>query len=144
MSTSCNGVGYHLDGFSRPPIDSRIEAAQGENFLISGLLTYDMETAIWTNESSNALDYVSWGGSATCLPDIGSKGLILFLGGTKSTESGTEGNQTPVSFANVTMYDPETKEWYWQITSGNPPDGRVDYCTVGVQGPNGTFEMLVI
>ncbi|KAF9775284.1 hypothetical protein IL306_006652 [Fusarium sp. DS 682] len=49
----------------------------------------------------------------------------------------------PVSFTNITIYDPSTKEWYYQQTSGVSPDPRVEFCSVGVQSPDGTYEIFI-
>lgn len=42
---------------------------------------------------------------------------------------------------NITIYDHSSKRWYWQTTTGGPPPPRLDFCAVGIQGPNGTFDM---
>lgn len=140
-STSCHGIGYSLNGYGNEITDARLPVP---DTALKGLITYDMESAVMSNESSDARGFVSWGGRATCVPDIGPKGLLVFLGGSRNPRPGPQDDNIPVSFSNITMYNPETKQYHWQIASGNPPDGRLDHCTVGVPGPNGTFEMSVI
>ncbi|KAF5679157.1 kelch repeat [Fusarium heterosporum] len=139
-STTCNGVGYYLGGYAERNSDRRI--TEGSR-VFDGLLTYNMTTQQWSNESTEALGYATWSGSATCLPSIGPAGLILFLGGSKGGVSARSNESDPVSFTNVTIYDPNANNWYWQSTTGGPPESRVDFCSVGVPGKNGTFEIFI-
>jgi hypothetical protein len=87
-------------------IDDRI--TEGSR-VFDGLLTYNMSTQKWTNESTEALGYATWPGTATCIPSIVSAGLLVFLGGAKGIGSGQSKESDPVSFTNVTIYDPESK-----------------------------------
>ncbi|KAF5000252.1 hypothetical protein FGRMN_1884 [Fusarium graminum] len=139
-STTCNGVGYYLGGYAERNSDRRI--TEGSR-VFDGLLIYNMTTQQWSNESTEALGYATWSGTATCLPSIGPAGLILFLGGSKGGVSGRSNESDPISFTNVTIYDPNAKSWYWQSTTGGPPESRVDFCSVGVHGKNGTFEIFI-
>ena len=136
-STTCNQVGYYYNGFSSTQSDSRI---YNSSIVSPGLLPYDFNTMTWANESTDALGYVAYGGSATCLPDLGKKGMLLFMGGVKG-QQGYYDAWDLLHFSNVTLYDPETGEWYWQETSGDIPYSRETFCAVGVAGPNNTFEM---
>ncbi|KAJ4270495.1 hypothetical protein NW762_002182 [Fusarium torreyae] len=102
-----------------------------------------MTTGKWTNESSKALGYATWSGVATCIPTIGSEGLLVFMGGAKTEMPGWTNTSDPVSFSNITIYDPSSKEWYSQLSTGGPPEPRVDFCSVGVAGPNGTYEIYI-
>jgi hypothetical protein len=85
------------------------------------------------------------GAEAVCLPDFGRSGLVLFLGGITSVgglDPFSALSQNPgVAFDNITVYDPFTKEWYWQTTTGNRPTPRHEFCAVGVEGSENTFEM---
>jgi hypothetical protein len=70
--------------------------------------------------------------------------LLIFMGGAKVKTPAFRNTSEPVSFSNITMFDPSSKEWYYQQTSGVSPDPRVDFCSVGVQGPNNTYDMYAI
>ena len=138
-STVCNRVGYYFNGIA----DSSNDSNQTSHFnYFPGLVTYDMDSSQWTNESSDALGYTSYGGKAVCVPQLSKKGLLLFLGGVRHTPSG-ENTKTYWPLNNITLYNPATKEWYWQNTSGTAPTAREGFCSIGVQGPNQTFEMYV-
>jgi hypothetical protein len=139
--TTCHGVGYYLGGYGERRTDDRFTDGSYVERPLDGLLTYNMTTQKWTNESTKALDYATWSGKATCIPSIGSSGLLIFMGGAKVKMPAFGNVSDPVSFTNITIYDPSSKEWYYQQTSGVSPDPRVEFCSVGVQGPNSTYEM---
>ncbi|KAH7251349.1 hypothetical protein BKA59DRAFT_452591 [Fusarium tricinctum] len=64
-SATCHGVGYYLGGYAESNTDDRI--TEGSR-VFDGLLTYNMSTQKWTNESIEALGYATWSGTATCIP----------------------------------------------------------------------------
>ncbi|KAF5592367.1 kelch repeat [Fusarium pseudocircinatum] len=140
---SCHGVGYHLGGYGERRTDERFTDGSYVERPLDGLLTYNMTTQKWTNESTKALNYATWSGRATCIPSIGSSGLSIFMGGAKVKMPAFRNESEPVSFANITMFDPSSKMWYYQQTSGVSPDPRVDFCSVGVQGPNNTYDIYI-
>ena len=138
----CGNVGYYLNGYATYLSDSHVN---GLDVAVPGLLTYDMTTSTWANESTlDALGYVVWSGTGTCIPHAGSKGAVIFLGGQKSLPHASAMEWDWVYMSNITMYDPETKTWLWQETTGDTPPPRYNFCSVGVPGTNGTFEMLVL
>ncbi|PNP73543.1 hypothetical protein FNYG_13137 [Fusarium nygamai] len=141
--TTCHGVGYHLGGYGERRTDERFTDGSYVERPLDGLLTYNMTNQKWTNESTKALDYATWSGRATCIPSIGSSGLLIFMGGAKVKTPAFRNISEPVSFSNITMFDPSSKEWYYQQTSGVSPDPRVDFCSVGVQGPNNTYDIYI-
>lgn len=139
--TTCHGVGYYLGGYGERRTDDRFTDGSYVERPLDGLLTYNFTTENWTNESTKALDYATWSGKATCIPSIGTSGLLIFIGGAKVKMPAFGNVSEPVSFTNITIFDPSSKEWYCQQTSGVAPDPRVDFCSVGVQGPSNTYEM---
>ncbi|KAF5650670.1 kelch repeat [Fusarium sp. NRRL 25303] len=141
--TTCHGVGYHLGGYGERRTDERFTDGSYVERPLDGLLTYNMTTQKWTNESTKALDYATWSGRATCIPSIGSSGLLVFMGGAKVKMPAFRNASEPVSFTNITIFNPSSKEWYYQRTSGISPDPRVDFCSVGVQGPNNTYDIYI-
>ena len=51
------------------------------------------------------------------------------------------GKSPGLPFDNLTFYDPLERKWHSQIATGNRPTPRRDFCAVGVQGPDNTFEV---
>ncbi|OHE93099.1 kelch repeat protein [Colletotrichum orchidophilum] len=113
---------------------------------VPGILSYNMTTKSWTNETSDAFSKYGTltGGAAIYIPTFGPNGLITIMGG---ATWGLEPDQKkPIGwqdFSNLTFMDPVTKDWYWQKTTGNAPTPRRNLCSVGVEGNNGTYEIFV-
>ncbi|KAI3528019.1 kelch repeat protein [Colletotrichum filicis] len=113
---------------------------------LPGILSYNMTTRSWANETNDAFSKYGTltGGSAVYIPTFGSNGLITIMGG---ATWGLEPDQAkPLGwqdFSNLTFMDPVTRDWYWQKTTGNAPTPRSNFCSVGVEGSNGTYEIFV-
>ncbi|GKT83741.1 kelch repeat protein [Colletotrichum tofieldiae] len=111
---------------------------------VPGIVTYNMTTKSWANETTNAFSENGTvnGGSAIYIPAFGPNGLITLMGG--STSALEPNQKTPtgwLDFNNLTFFDPITRDWYWQQTTGNAPTARRGFCSVGVNGTNGTYEV---
>ncbi|KAG7409053.1 Kelch repeat-containing protein [Fusarium oxysporum f. sp. rapae] len=141
--TTCHGAGYYLGGYGESRTDERFTDGSYVERPLDGLLTYNFTTEKWTNDSTKALDYATWSGRATCIPSIGASGLLVFMGGAKVKMPAFRNASEPVSFTNITSFDPSSKAWYYQRTSGVSPDPRIDFCSMGVQGQNNTYEIFI-
>ena len=139
----CHGTAFYLGGFADSVSDIRVP--QGEFIALSGLLTYDMKTFTWANESSDQLGYVPYRGTATCVSNYGSEGVLVFLGGSRADGASSLNldDFNLITLSSIWLYDPATKNWLYQATTGDIPSGRRNHCSVGIPGPNGTFEMCV-
>ncbi|KAL1881907.1 hypothetical protein Daus18300_000961 [Diaporthe australafricana] len=93
-----------------------------------------MTSSVWTNTSVTS---TLVNARAEYAP-FGPNGLILLLGGTSGdSPSGL------VDFTNITFYDPVTKQFFSQQATGTIPTGRQRFCSVGVTGPNKTYEVFM-
>lgn len=140
IMVTCGNTAYMLGGYVSGMTDSRLTSGPVP---IPGLMTYNISSKTVGNQSIEAFvtDSIEWGGGA-CLSTFGSDGLIAFLGGQATGAAGfSETAGGYLSFSNITLYDPAMKAWYYQTTTGEAPAQRFKQCTVGVQGPNGTYEM---
>ena len=146
LAASGNGVGYILGGF-----DSwhNPHALDGGFTPLPGMLSYNMTSGAWANSSS--LDYSDEGtalvGAMQFVPYYGSNGLLISLG-CESTGLGAWSNtgQGLRSFANISIYDPTSRSWYWQTATGFTGDADIPppsnmFCQVGAQSDNSTYEM---
>ncbi|KAF5648931.1 kelch repeat [Fusarium sp. NRRL 52700] len=106
---TCHDVGYHLGGYGERRTDERFTDGSYVERPLDGLLTYNMTTQKWANESTKALDYATWSGRATCIPSIGSSGLLIFMGGAKVKTPAFRNESEPLSFTNITIFDPSSK-----------------------------------
>ncbi|KAK1974288.1 hypothetical protein LZ30DRAFT_416493 [Colletotrichum cereale] len=112
---------------------------------VPGMVTYNMTTKSWANETTALSENGTViGSSAVYIPTFGPNGLITIMGGyTEALDPGLKGPTGWLDFANLTFLDPVTRKWYSQATTGNPPTARAGFCSVGVNGTNGTYEIFV-
>ncbi|OLN83698.1 Kelch repeat-containing protein-like protein 6 [Colletotrichum chlorophyti] len=135
--------GFYFGGYAEAGSDPN------PNGPVPGFLqfNYTATDQAWTNHTdvpySNYRTLV--GGSAHYVPTYGPNGLIMILGGGEHVIGSGQGvdNVGYLSFGSIWFMDPVTKEWYSQRTSGNAPGPRMWHCTVGLQGPNNTYEIFV-
>ncbi|KAF6830910.1 kelch repeat protein [Colletotrichum plurivorum] len=116
---------------------------------VPGVLSYNMTTKQWANETTPGFNAFSEygtmvGGGAVYIPTFGDNGLIVLLGGATYTLAASQKQPFGwMDFNNLTFYDPISKEWYWQKTTGTAPTARRGFCYVGAEGKNGTYEVFV-
>lgn len=128
--TQGDGVGYCMGGLLTSQSNSSVES----DTAVAGLVSFGMSSSVWTNTS---VPRTLVNAQAEYVP-FGPNGLILLLGG-------TSGDSPPAfsDFANITFYDPITKQFFSQQTTGTIPTGRRHFCSVGVPGPNDSFEIFL-
>ncbi|KAI5918600.1 hypothetical protein F4810DRAFT_566507 [Camillea tinctor] len=141
--TQSRDRGYALGGEATSTTDSSIQK-QTPGYALPGLVSYDFRTGQWSNSSS-----ASYGGYGTSLNGraeyvpYGSNGLLLFLGGAETPIDATNETIVQVNWNTVTLFDPTTQSWYQQSTTGSRPPTMEGACSVGVQGPNDTYEIFI-
>ena len=146
-AASGNGIGYFLGGGVVPGNDEQ-QALQP----LPGLLSYNMTSNEWRNDSATGLSPTGTAilGRMHFLPTLGSNGLLVALGGEAAlnTTYWPADSSTAYAFDKIAIYDPSTKNWFHQRASGatndSVPSVRSDFCSVGVSGDNGTYEMFVL
>ncbi|KAM0331522.1 hypothetical protein ACHAQA_003199 [Verticillium albo-atrum] len=106
------------------------------------LSSFNFGTQTWELHSEAPSSHIGsfWNATATFVPKYGQNGLMFILGG-KSMPSLDE--RTYIDFRTVHFFDPVTKDWYSQKTTGPVPVGRDQPCLVGVSGANGTFDIFM-
>jgi hypothetical protein len=117
---------------------------------LPGLVEYNFTNGSWSNTSSTSATpsgYMFEGGAAYA-SGFGKAGFLIFLGGVvpdTQTFGVVPNTQVySISTANmstITLYDIDTGRWYHQITTGNIPPGRLEFCSVGGTSAEGSFEM---
>ncbi|KAL8311290.1 hypothetical protein RB597_002070 [Gaeumannomyces tritici] len=158
---SCNGVGLYMSGAGNRGSDSGIATKYGNSsgpFAVQGLVTYNMNSQGWTNESLSRDGDPAFGprsrpnqhdGAAVCLPDnVGTRGggLAFFLGGWQPNKVGTTDPQR-ITFREVFFYDVAAQRAYKQVTSGEPPDSGVGVCAVvagGKKASPSSYEIFLV
>ncbi|KAK7700822.1 hypothetical protein SLS64_010673 [Diaporthe eres] len=128
--TQGDGVGYCMGGL----LTSQSNASVGSDTAVAGLVSFGMSSSVWTNTS---IERTLVNAQAEYAP-FGPNGLILLLGGTLG-----DSPPTLIDFINITFYDPITKQFFSQPATGTIPTGRQRFCSVGVPGPDNTFEVFL-
>ncbi|KAK3388740.1 hypothetical protein B0T20DRAFT_101681 [Sordaria brevicollis] len=157
VSTGKGGMGFSVGGVASAWTDPSNPHAEH----IPGMVVYDMNRREWRNETN--LGFVNGGSGGSLKGGVGvfvpsfsaagskeeeekENGLVFILGGSVfAVPATTTGNQPDfvMGFENVTFFDPVTREWFWQETTGEVPSPREKFCAVGVEGKDGSFEMYV-
>lgn len=138
-STVCGGRGYYMGGVANPSTDVRVKIGVST----PGLLTYDLTTNNWTNDTIPQSLGARRDGNGHCLPFGGDRGMLLFLGGISAAPADPHSFEW-VDMTRMTIYDPESKVWFEQpTTSTEVPPKRRFFCSAGVKGQNGTYEIII-
>ncbi|KAH6651328.1 hypothetical protein F5144DRAFT_479164 [Chaetomium tenue] len=143
---STNKTGFVIGGLASGLTDS----SRGifHNQAVPGMVAFNMETRVWEDGTTgfSPIDGTLVGASAQWVPNLGPNGLIMVLGGVAPVpiQETTFADATPFDFRNLTFFDPETKQSYWQIATGNiPPSPRSKFCATGFQNADGGYEMTL-
>ncbi|KAI1383143.1 uncharacterized protein F4822DRAFT_93907 [Hypoxylon trugodes] len=142
--TQGNQIGYALGGQATSKTDNTIQKAD-PGYALPGLVSYNFQTGDWNNVTTTT-DFGGYGtslnGRAEFVP-FGPNGLLVFLGGSESQVDATDSSIVPTNWNSITLHDPVTGKWYKQKTSGMRPVLLERFCSVGVQGPNNTYEIYI-
>lgn len=137
-STSYDGVGFALGGTQNAATTSSI--IYGYGWYDQGLIIWNSSLSHWHNVSSQGYSSQAPGnGDLHFVPSFGPSGLLFSIGGIiydRSTK-----RQSNVDNSQVYIYEPSSRRWAAQSTSGSAPPGFEDGCMVGAQGENGTYEV---
>lgn len=139
--TTVNNTGYYFGGAAIPQSDPGLDVQMQP---IPGMISFDMESKKFDNESTPDISPYGTvvGATAELIPGYGIDGLIMVLGGYGYTlAAGSRDVQHTRRFDNLTLYDPASEEWYWQVSTGEIPAPRLDHCSVGVKSTSDTYEM---
>ncbi|KAI0406867.1 hypothetical protein F4802DRAFT_605995 [Xylaria palmicola] len=141
--TQTKDVGFAFGGATTKASDGSV-AKNRPGYATPGLVSYNFRTGQWDNSTTS-----SYGGYGTSLNaraeyvPFGPNGLLMFLGGAETPVDATNETIVEVDWNHITMVDPVTKQWHTQTTSGKRPPTIESHCSVGVPGPNGTYEIFL-
>ncbi|KAK8041034.1 kelch repeat [Apiospora phragmitis] len=146
--TTCRGTGFYLGGFASVWTDPSAKAG-GNDFPVPGLLTYDMASGGWANQSTDALNTYGTivSGTLSCLPTFGTdnRGLIMVVGGEIARPDDYDPKKDGLmSLSNITFWDMETATWHSQLATGDIPLPRSRACVVAAAAPGGgSYELFM-
>ncbi|KAK5655592.1 hypothetical protein OQA88_5523 [Cercophora sp. LCS_1] len=133
--TTAGESGYLIGGIA----SGWTQLYRARNQVIPGMATFNMKTKLWENGTTSPFNTLT-GGTAEFVPAYGPNGLIVLFGGWSPSVVGEPDvlASPQWGFDNITFFDPETKQNYWQKTTGDiPPHPRTRFCTVGFQREGG-------
>lgn len=112
---------------------------------VSGLVSYNYSTQTVTNTTVSAsTDGFLQMGSIQYVPNFGSAGVLVGAGGNHAYVKSTgEWASNWQAFDTVQVLDIASGAWYDQVTTGNVPPFRMQYCMAGAASSNRTYEVLV-
>lgn len=112
---------------------------------VSGLLSYNFSTQTVTNTTvSTSSDGFLQMGSMQYVPNFGSAGVLVSAGGNHGyIKSSGDWASNWQAFDTVQVLDIASGKWYDQVTTGNVPPFRMQYCMAGAASSNRTYEILV-
>ncbi|KAI0012974.1 hypothetical protein F4779DRAFT_625630 [Xylariaceae sp. FL0662B] len=141
--TQSADVGYALGGAVTSKTDTSVRK-DGPGYALLGLVSFNFDTGRWENTSS--AEFQGYGTSLNARAEyvpFGPNGLLLFLGGAETPVDATEASIVQISWDTLTLHDPVTGKWYTQATTGTRPPTVERACSVGVRGPNNTYEIFM-
>lgn len=132
---SGGGLGFALGGHQ----DTATGLAHGWSNP-PGLVIYNFTSMEWFNLSATgySFDGSAQSGAAHFVPGYGDAGLLFIFAGVVGIHS----DYLP-RLDSVSMFDPTSRQWASQQTSGTVPMPVTNPCVVGVQGDNNTYEVCI-
>ncbi|KAI1421022.1 hypothetical protein F5Y12DRAFT_67382 [Xylaria sp. FL1777] len=143
--TQAEGVGYSFGGAVMKSSDGSV-AKSIPGYATPGLVSYNFQTGVWDNTTVTMASYGGYGTSLNARAEyvpFGPNGLLMLLGGAETPVDATNDTIVEILWNRISMVDPVTKKWHTQTTSGTKPPTIESHCSVGVPGPNGTYEIFI-
>lgn len=140
VSASTNTTGFSIGGVA----SGWTKQYRASNQVITGMVAFDMNTKLWYNGTTEWSPFNTiTAGSAHWVPNYGPNGLVMVFGGISMPIDNSDWpTATPLDFRNITFFDPDTKEKYTQVTTGDVPSSpRVTFCVTGFENKGGGYEM---
>jgi hypothetical protein len=124
------------------------DKGRAKNQAIPGMVAFNMKKKLWYNGTTSFSPvHTIAAGSAHYIPDFGPDGLVMVLGGYAPLVDEVLDWAVMESYnlRNLTFFNPQTKEVYWQAATGDIPDNpRTQFCLTGFRNPDGGYEMYVV
>jgi len=138
---SGNGLGFAMGGFLNYATSNKYDTYAG--LPLPGIVTFNSSSGEWTNSSSDAFPYgpLVDAGAAHFATPYGPEGVLIVLGG--NNQVNPTAPESPILLDTVYIFDPVSKRWSSQPTSGETPLPRENHCMVGVEGDSGTYEIFM-
>ncbi|KAJ5391862.1 hypothetical protein N7509_007352 [Penicillium cosmopolitanum] len=148
------GMGFYLNGFIDNGSNPDYQYYTDFRRYLDGLVVLNTTTQEAKNLSTSSLEnYPRAMGGLVYLPNIGTEGILVSMGGvTKPTSNdalsdmGTYIPFDSVDFLDVASIDNGNSDgnWYSQNTTGDIPAPRTDFCLVTVSAPDNSSHSIYL
>ena len=138
-------IGYFLGGYQSELTSSESSKLSSE-IPTPGMVSYNAETGKWANQSASGYSFfgTAYNGEMQFLPDFGEAGILIAMGGqTSNNRRYDDSDDSELTLSNINMFNPATGVWLNQTASGTIPAIRSKFCSVGVRGDDGTYEIFI-
>lgn len=135
LMTVGNRIGYAVGGL---PSSAGNPASTPDLVPTNQMLMYNIGTGKWIQGGAKGPVQAAEGLAHFADP-FGERGLLLTLGGVIA-ESGVKMNP----FDRISIFDPDQQLWFSQTATGEVPAPRTRACSVGIEGPDGTYQMCAL
>lgn len=153
------GLGFYFNGEIDSGSSQETQVLNTTDILLEGMIVINTTDLTARNVSTAAVSGTlpRSRGSLTYIPGIGTKGILVAIGGTYKPASELDNveqnnfvdmNEIDI-FDVASLYDTNTSApataWYRQQTSGETPDNRASFCAVMAAAPdNSSYNIYVI
>ncbi|KAL6715932.1 hypothetical protein ACLMJK_006894 [Lecanora helva] len=151
------GLGFFFNGQldSGSELETEVFGDKRPQFL-EGMIVIDTNNKTARNLSTKAVsgDLPRSRGRMQYVDDIGTKGVLVQIGGNQQSvtvqKDSFTGNLVPMNVIDVfdvaSYYSSSTPDgvWYRQSTSGETPDGRIDFCVIQASATDGSSHNLYV
>ena len=131
---SSDGLGFAVGGWVTAGVAQGTNDDEGYQYQVPGMVMYNSSSQQWYNISGATSSGYAPSGTTHFVPSFGPAGLLFVLGGYQGDE--------PMSFDWALMFEPLSQQWQYQKTTGDLPAQVKVPCAVGVEGNEGTYEVL--
>ncbi|KAJ5314466.1 Major facilitator superfamily domain general substrate transporter [Penicillium atrosanguineum] len=146
------GLAFYLNGFIDNGTNSNYAHFSNFRRYLDGMIVLNTTSQIATNLSTSSLDnYPRAMGGLAYVPNVGSEGVLVSMGGVTKPSSNSELSDlgTYVSFDSVDFLDVASIDngasngtWYTQATTGSVPAARTDFCLVVASAPDNSSHSI--
>lgn len=142
MMTFGSGNAYVLGGIENSESSLSTANLQG-NVPLPGLVNFNMTTETFSNSTASGYSFngTAEKGSLHYVPSFGPDGLCIVMGGDDFWHPHFDSLK---DLETITIFDPSSKKWFNQTTTGNVPQARKEFCLAGIESNNATYEMYSV
>ena len=136
-TTSSKDTAFYLGGYSSSHSTPKGSFGSGSDFTPTpGIVSYNYGNGSWSNDTTTHYSQYAtaeWAGMQF-VSSLGPEGVVVIFGGDTSGLATYSAGENLRSMANIVVYEPRSRTWYYQNATGDSlPAARIRMCVVSVQ-----------